>query len=382
MNLTRTEDGSFTLTSPHHGAPYHSLHGAVAESRHVFVAEGLDVAAPGDGALRVFEFGFGTGLNAGLAWQWSRSKGRELVYTGIEPFPVEADQVEALRHHAVCGLTATEFAKLHDALWQENPLQAGGFEASVHRLDWAGFACGPASLALPPQDVVFYDAFAPSEQPDLWTRDQFREVGALVKEGGLLVTYCAKGEVRRALEEAGWAVERLPGPPGKREMLRATKRSVTRFNVRVYAVIFDAKGERVLLSREDLPGGLKVKFPGGGLELGEGVRDALDREMAEELGPMAVLKHVTPLYTTDFFVRSAFRLEDQILSIYFTAQFEAPDMEARFGHKFRAVEGGEVGLAFKWRKVQDLDPADLHFPIDRHILPLIREAAVRMSAGA
>jgi hypothetical protein len=104
--------------------------------------------------------------------------------------------------------------------------------------------------------------------------------------------------------------------------------------------------------------------------------------MAEELGPMAVLKHVTPLYTTDFFVRSAFRLEDQILSIYFTAQFEAPDMEARFGHKFRAVEGGEAGLAFKWRKVQDLDPADLHFPIDRHILPLIREAAVRMSAGA
>lgn len=383
MNLTQTEDGSFTLKSPHHGAPYHSLHGAVAESRHVFVAQGLDVAAPGDGPLRVFEFGFGTGLNAGLAWQWSRHAGRALTYTGIEPFPVGADEVAALGYHAVCGLSPDEFAKLHTALRTDAPLKADGFEASVHQVDWTGFASNPSTLNLPPQDLVFYDAFAPSEQPDLWTRDHFRQVAALVRDGGLLVTYCAKGEVRRALEEAGWAVERLPGPPGKREMLRARKASVTRFNVRVYAVIFDAEAERVLLSREDLPGGLKVKFPGGGVELGEGVREALDREIAEELGPDVRLREVAPLYTTDFFVRSAFRPEDQILSIYFSAHLEAPGMEARFGHRFRAVEGGEAGLAFKWRKVQELDPADLHFPIDRHILPLIREvAAFRRSAGA
>ena len=381
--IASTADGSLTLHSPVHGAPYHSLHGALSESKHVFIDQGLAARAQAlpspqkDQPIRVFELGFGTGLNAGLAWAWAANCHRAVHYTGLEPFPVDAAHWKALNHASACGLSTTDFAALHEAVGQNKVAGDAHFSAQVLDQTWAAFHATTAEW--PPQDVIFYDALAPSEQPDLWTTQQFKQVAEITREGGMLVTYCAKGEVRRALEAAGWQVERLPGPPGKREMLRAFKRSVRRFNVRTYAVIFDASGEKVLLSREDLPGGRKVKFPGGGVEFGEGIRDALDREIAEELGTGAQLTDVQPLYTTDFFVRSAFRPEDQILSVYFSARFADPKSDERFHHRFGTPAGCEAGLAFKWRKVQDLNLADLHFPIDRHILPLIRAAAGAIS---
>lgn len=215
-----TADGSATLRSPLNGDTYHSLRGAVGESRHVFVEAGFLQAARVGARLqipvRILELGFGTGLNAWLTLCEAVKSGYKVEYTAVELHPVPREVAARL------GYTSDErFMAMHDAPWNVWSEVAEGFmlrkiHGSMLRiLAEAGFKDS--------FDAVYWDAFAPDTQPELWTADIFAAVFEAVAPGGVLVTYSAKGDVRRTLREAGFAVERLPGAMGKRHMLRGRK---------------------------------------------------------------------------------------------------------------------------------------------------------------
>jgi len=211
----RTGDGSHTLGwGDEH---YHSLHGAVAESTHVFIRAGLE--ASGKAHVDLLEVGLGTGLNLLLTWVRCLEGKATVDYTSLEPHPVAAEVLERLRH---CDDLA--WPGLHE------PFLTRMTSASE---DWHEALGGLRFRKLPTRvqafsetsayDVIYFDAFAPRHQPEMWTREVFQRMHDALRPGGLLVTYCAKGAVRRTLQAAGFSVERLPGPPGKRHMLRARK---------------------------------------------------------------------------------------------------------------------------------------------------------------
>lgn len=212
-----TADGSDTLYSATMDEAYHSLNGAVQESMHVFINAGLHQISRK--TLRIFEVGFGTGLNALLTWREAKRLSLNLTYESIEAFPVPADLVKGLNYqHLVPGLPDGAFERLHQSPWNEPVvLEPDGFTLTKIHGDFREYV--PES----PFDLVFFDAFAPDKQPELWQESLFSRLFSTMKDEGILVTYCAKGEVRRRMQRAGYSVERLPGPPGKREMLRARK---------------------------------------------------------------------------------------------------------------------------------------------------------------
>jgi tRNA U34 5-methylaminomethyl-2-thiouridine-forming methyltransferase MnmC len=209
----RTADGSMTLYAPAFGEHYHSIHGALQESQHVFIGAGWQQMP--EGPVSVFEMGFGTGLNALLTLL--AAGGRAVRYTAVEAFPLAEDQWRRLNYADLLG-GAAAFAALHAAPW--------GWPVEIR----PGFTLHKAACRLEefepelPFGLVYYDAFAPGSQPELWTEAALARVAGWMNPGACFVTYCAKGSVRRALLAAGLQAERLPGPPGKREMLRAWKR--------------------------------------------------------------------------------------------------------------------------------------------------------------
>lgn len=214
--LVRTADGSRTLTW---GAEhYHSIHGAVQESTHVFIRAGLEQV--GKPRADVLEVGLGTGLNLLLTWIRCLEGKITVSYHALEPFPLGADELFALGHCedlAWPGLHEPFVALMMgpaDA-WQE---ALGGLRFKRSLTDARAFD------AVEAYDVIYFDAFAPNHQPELWGADVFQRMHRALRPGGILVTYCAKGDARRAMRAAGFDAERLPGPPGKREMLRARKR--------------------------------------------------------------------------------------------------------------------------------------------------------------
>ncbi len=205
-----TGDGSATLRSVVHGDTYHSLRGAVGEARHVFIESGF--LQSGANPVKVLEMGFGTGLNAWLTLLEAGKTGRAVEYTAVELHPVAQEIAAKL------GYTDDpRFAALHSAPWGEWTETSEGFRLRKLRSD---FAKTKFSTIF---DVVYWDAFAPDTQPELWTEEIFARVHAAMAPGGVIVTYSAKGDVRRAMKSAGFAVERLPGALGKRHMLRAVK---------------------------------------------------------------------------------------------------------------------------------------------------------------
>ncbi len=217
----RTADGSLTLHIAQWDEPYHSRHGAVQESTHVFIKAGLEqVAKP---TIDVLEVGLGTGLNLLLTWVRCLEGKCAVNYTALEPYPVAKEHLEALGH-------ADELAwpGLHEPFLEVMTGAAGAWQQGIGGLRFRRLE-GPvqdfAEEAM--VDVVYFDAFAPEKQPDMWTEEVFRRMFRALRPGGVLVTYCAKGEVRRTMQAAGFEVERLPGPPGKREMLRATRPTTT-----------------------------------------------------------------------------------------------------------------------------------------------------------
>lgn len=214
--IEQTEDGSATLYVPELNEHYHSVKGARTESQHIFIDMGLKAsAAP---CPHILEAGFGTGLNALLTLQESERTGRPVRYTGIELYPLAWTEVEALHYSDDPRLRL-----LHEAPWEEEVCLTPTFRLLKLRRDLTSWQ---ADDERPPLrcDVVYFDAFAPEKQPALWTPAVFRNLYRCLTSGGILTTYCAKGAVRRLMQDIGFRMERLPGPPGgKREILRATK---------------------------------------------------------------------------------------------------------------------------------------------------------------
>jgi tRNA U34 5-methylaminomethyl-2-thiouridine-forming methyltransferase MnmC len=217
-----TGDGSRTLHHPGVGETYHSTRGAATETRHVFLDAGLDEAArifPA-GPLRVLEVGFGTGLVALMAAERARNLGRALDYTGYEPFPVPPAALADWPWPVDASVAAALLPRLHALPGEDGRpwSPAPDWRLRVHR---AALPDAPPPDA--PAHVVFHDAFSPDRDPAPWRPEVLEWLFQNLEPGGLWVSYCAKGAVRRALRDAGFTVERLPGPPGKREMLRARK---------------------------------------------------------------------------------------------------------------------------------------------------------------
>lgn len=223
----RTGDGSFTLHSEEYGQTFHSLHGAAAESRHVFLAaSGVAAALADRRAVRVLEVGFGTGLNCWLAADVAVTAGAKLELVSLEKSLLTAGTVRGLEFGSLLNNpellgTWLEFrAGLPDTV-PPGELQVG-LAAAVSLRVLVGEA---RSASLPgPFDAVWHDAFSPQANPELWEEPFLRQLFHSLRPGGVLVTYSVKGTVRRLLAEVGFQVEKLPGPPGgKREMLRAHK---------------------------------------------------------------------------------------------------------------------------------------------------------------
>ena len=222
--MRRTADGSATLFVPALNEHYHSQHGARQESAHVFIEAGLRpllaAAAETGRPLRLLEIGLGTGLNALLTLEAAEAAGAAIAYDGLETFPLPPAVVAALQPEwEARGTPLRElFATLHAAPWEAPVALRPGFVLRKRHE-----ALQAAALPAGGYDLIYFDAFAPSTQPELWTEAVFAQLYAAAAPGAVLVSYCAQGQFRRNLRAAGWLTEKLPGPPGKREMTRARK---------------------------------------------------------------------------------------------------------------------------------------------------------------
>lgn len=222
VKLIKTEDGSHSLYVPEIRESYHSSHGAYRESIHVFMLYGLEAWAvrnPEKRPIRIFEVGFGTGLNAWLSLVWAEQNQIPVVYHTIEPFPLEEEVYKQLN-----------YGEMDDAIWHFRP-----YFQKLHKASWdQGEAITPyfnmkkekatlQEVALYPSDIVFFDAFSPKKQPELWTPEIIEKVVNEMNEHAVFVTYCATGNLKRMLKGLGLVLDEVPGPPGKAEMTRAWK---------------------------------------------------------------------------------------------------------------------------------------------------------------
>lgn len=212
-----TADGSHTIALPDVGITYHSHHGAVGESRHVFIEAGLQPSFQSNTApIHILEVGFGTGLNALLTLQEARQQQHPVLYTAIELFPLSTEEIGQLNYGQMLQ-DQPGFLAIHQANWEEvinlDPyFTLKKYKSSLLTLEEANNVT-----------CIYFDAFSPTYQPELWTEAIFQQLYNLLLPGGLLVTYCSKSVVRKAMVAAGFQVEKIPGPWGKREMVRARK---------------------------------------------------------------------------------------------------------------------------------------------------------------
>lgn len=212
--IERTADGSATLFVPELDEHYHSVKGAQTESQHIFIDLGLKASTAA--RLRVLEIGFGTGLNALLTLDAAEESCKKVHYTGIELYPLPWTVVKQLGYS-----DSPFFEALHSAPWEEDSVISPYFTLRKLQADFTKEA--PEAFGRP-FDLIYFDAFAPEKQPEMWSQELFNRLYVSMNSGGILTTYCAKGVVRRMLQTAGFTVERLPGPPdGKREVLRGRK---------------------------------------------------------------------------------------------------------------------------------------------------------------
>ena len=217
--LKLSGDGSHTLFVPSINEHYHSTHGAIRESLHVYIHAGFDQCTERE--VNLLEIGFGTGLNALLTLLRAEELGKTVHYTTFEKYPLDMEQVRKLNYGDLIAPARKEaFMEIHDAPWNEWVEVTPRFRLKKVRQDVTRLGEFRPNTRF---NVIYFDAFAPEKQPEMWTSDLFKQIHALSRPGALLTTYCAKGAVRRTLQEIGYQVEKLPGPPGKWEILRATR---------------------------------------------------------------------------------------------------------------------------------------------------------------
>ena len=216
-----TGDGSSTIHIPEWNEQYHSKHGALQEAKHVFINTGLLPYLENNKSseVSILEIGFGTGLNALVTWEAAKSKNISIDYTGVEAYPLEIEEVEKLNfvNDSVDPDMSRFFNEIHVSPWEEKVTITEKFKISKQKKFFQDI------IDQDLYDLIYFDAFGARVQPELWSALIFKKMYEALKANGVLVTYAAKGSVRRAMLEVGFKVERLPGPPGKREMLRATK---------------------------------------------------------------------------------------------------------------------------------------------------------------
>ncbi len=216
--LILTSDGSHTISLPELNVTYHSVHGAIQESKHVFIEAGFrsDYLVHAD-QFSILEVGFGTGLNALLTAIEAEKTGQSIYYVALEPFRLNEDLVDTLNYCELLGRRdlQTDFMRMHQCDWNK------GIVVTEHLLMHKSYDTLQSFHHTTKFNLIYFDAFDPTAQPELWTKEIFEKMFAMLEPGGVLVTYCSKGDVRRAMQAAGFTVEKLPGPKGKREMIRA-----------------------------------------------------------------------------------------------------------------------------------------------------------------
>jgi tRNA U34 5-methylaminomethyl-2-thiouridine-forming methyltransferase MnmC len=216
-----TEDGSYTVSIPEMGVTYHSIHGAIQESMHVFIEAGFNYVFDklNNDQIRILEVGFGTGLNALLTAIEAKKAKTSIYYVAMEPYPLTDEEVQSLNY---CDQLARKdlqesFISMHQCEWNKNIVVTKNL--LLHKSNYTLQTFEQTSKF----DLVYFDAFDPNVQPELWTKEIFEKLFSILEPNGILVTYSSKGDVRRALQSAGFTVEKIPGAKGKREMIRAEK---------------------------------------------------------------------------------------------------------------------------------------------------------------
>ncbi len=214
--IIKTADGSHTIYVPELDEHYHSVHGAAQESEHIFLKNGFDFCKADP--INIFEVGFGTGLNAMLTAARSMNGKRKVFYTAIEKYPVDVALVQKLNHQQFAGRDGERLSPIISAApWGKIKSICDNFSITKLKGDLIHNNISGN------YDLIYFDAFGPDKQPEMWTEAIFKRISAITISGGILVTYSAKGQVRRNLKTSGFEVELLPGPPGKRQVIRAIK---------------------------------------------------------------------------------------------------------------------------------------------------------------
>ena len=217
--IQQTADGSLTIAVTNMNVTYHSIHGAVQESLHVFINAALQPLLNTKPKLNILEVGFGTGLNALLTLNIILQQQHKVYYEAIELYPLENSIYEKLNYANALSNTNlhTAFLKMHSSKWNEDVTINNLFQLHKANLSLQEYSTAQTF------DIVYFDAFDPSVQPELWTQEIFKKMFAIMNAKSILTTYSAKGSVRRNMLAAGFKVEKLKGPPGKREIIRAIK---------------------------------------------------------------------------------------------------------------------------------------------------------------
>lgn len=217
IKIITSGDGSHTLFLPHLNETYHSNHGALAESLYVFIEKGLLHIAEKENSITILEVGLGTGLNA-LLTQLATSENNIVAdYHTLEPFPLPKEVYQNLNYSEITGSKKEDLVKIHESEWNLKTQLQPGFFFTRYKTTLQEFQTNTEF------NLIYFDAFAPNKQPEVWSQENLRKCFELLVSGGVLVTYCAQGQFKRDLKAAGFIVENLPGPPGKKEMTRAVK---------------------------------------------------------------------------------------------------------------------------------------------------------------
>lgn len=222
-HIITTADGSSTIQIEDWNEQYHSIHGAIQEANHVYIKHGLlffiaDHEPAETAEISILEIGFGTGLNALLTFFKSEELAKTINYVGVEAFPVSAEELQQLNYTSEIADSKAIFKALHETPWEESHEISEVFQITKQQKFFKDISEENA------YDIIYFDAFGARVQPELWTEDIFKLMYNALRPNGVLTTYAAIGRVKRILLSLGFEVERLPGPPGKRHMLRAVKR--------------------------------------------------------------------------------------------------------------------------------------------------------------
>ncbi len=215
-----TEDNSKTLLIENTDVTYHSRHGAITESRHIFIKNGLNILKNNE-SISIFEMGFGTGLNAILAQEFSKKHNIKIHYHTIEKYPLLLEETNAIisSNAQFLDINAHKFKLIHACKWEVKNKIDQLFSITKYKADLTNFEFKNNDY-----NIIFFDAFGPKFQPNLWQPSLLKRFHGSLKKEGIFITYCAQGQFKRDLKSVGFDIESLPGPPGKREITRGIKR--------------------------------------------------------------------------------------------------------------------------------------------------------------